>query len=163
MVIGMSFTLSGATSSLRMMQSADPWTNMLRLMSAGFGAVIGGADYITLLPFTEALGAATPFGYRIARNMQLMMMEESRLGHVEDAAHGSYFHERLSEELALKAWAKFQEIEKLGGIDAYTASGAYADDLKTAAESRADKDAPIVGVTLHAADAIREPKLRGAS
>jgi len=66
-------------SSLRMMQTVDPWTNLLRIMSAGFGAICGGADYITLRPFTDAPTTeprlATPFGYRIARNMQMMMME----------------------------------------------------------------------------------------
>jgi len=80
-----------AITSLRMMQSEDAWTNLLRVMSAGFGAVIGGADMVTTRPFTDGLGHATPFAHRIARNMQLMMMEESHLGQVADAAHGSYW------------------------------------------------------------------------
>jgi len=72
-----------AVTSTRMMQSIDPWTNMLRVMSAGFGAIIGGADMVTTRPFTDGLGQATPFAHRIARNMQLMMMEESRIENID--------------------------------------------------------------------------------
>lgn len=151
-----------AVSSHRMMQTVDPWSNMLRLMSAGFGAVVGGADYLTLRPFTAALGDATPFGYRSARNMQLMMMEESRLGLVADPAYGSYVHERLTDELARKAWEKFQSIETAGGIESYVKSAAYQTDIDAAVKARAAASAPIVGVTLHRAEAIREPKLRRA-
>jgi len=68
-----------AVTSLRMMQTEDAWTNLLRIMSAGFGAVIGGADMVTTRPFTDGLGQAISFAHRIARNMQLMMMEESHL------------------------------------------------------------------------------------
>lgn len=153
-------------SSNRMMQSLDPWTNMLRTMSAGFGAIIGGADFITLRPFTDAHDTkqprgATPFGHRIARNMQLMMMEESRLGQVQDAAYGSYFHEAMSEQLARTAWAEFQQIERDGGIENIAPFKAR---IKAAAQSREDKNAPILGVTLHPLEtdnsAYREAKVR---
>ncbi len=144
-------------SSKRMMQSTDPWTNMLRIMSAGFGAIIGGADFITLRPFTDALGQATPFGYRIARNMQLMMMEESHLGQVQDAAFGSYFHERMTDTLAQAAWAEFQKIESDGGIDNISPFKAR---IQQAAKIRTDTAEPILGVTLHPTDKNREAKLR---
>jgi len=151
-------------SSKRMMQSTDPWTNMLRVMSAGFGAVIGGADFITTRPFTDANGHATGFGHRIARNMQLMMMEESHLGQVKDAAFGSYFHERMTEALAKSAWAEFQHIEAEGGIDNINAFKAR---IKAAAQTRADKAGPILGVSLHPLEkdntAYREPKVRRAN
>lgn len=146
-------------TSLRMMQTQSPWTNMLRVMSAGFGAVIGGADFVTLRPFTDALGGATPFGYRTARNMQVMMMEESHLGQVRDPAFGSYFHERVSNDLAQTAWSKFQDIQAQGGIERYV-TGPMKDDIHTAKNDRKDKAAPIVGVTLHQADPLREPALR---
>jgi methylmalonyl-CoA mutase len=150
-----------AISSARMMQSTDPWTNMLRMMSAGFGAVIGGADYLTLRPFTHPLGEASSFGYRNARNMQLMMMEESRLGAAADPAHGSYTHERLTHDLAEAAWVKFQSIEAGGGAANYVDSGAYAADCKIAIKRRNAAERPIVGVTLHRTEAVRAPKLRG--
>jgi len=151
-------------TSKRMMQSTDPWTNMLRVMSAGFGAVIGGADYITTRPFTDAIGNATGFGHRIALNMQLMMMEESHLGQVKDAAYGSYFHERMTDSLAKSAWTEFQQIESEGGllnIEPFKAR------VKAAANARKEKADPILGVTLHplknASTAYREAKVRKAA
>ncbi|MEP3892167.1 MAG: methylmalonyl-CoA mutase family protein [Hellea sp.] len=150
-------------TSKRMMQSTDPWTNMLRVMSAGFGAVIGGADFITTRPFTDAIGHAKGFGHRIARNMQLMMMEESHLGQVQDAALGSYFHERMTDSLAQSAWAEFQRIESEGGIaniDPFKAR------IKASVKTREDKAEPILGVTLHPLEkdntAFREAKVHRA-
>jgi len=104
-----------ATSSRRMLSKMDPWSNMLRLSGATFGAVCGGADYITTLPFTQPLGLATSFARRITRNQQILLMEESHLGQVHDPASGSYTHETLSHELAKTAWGIFQGMEKLGG------------------------------------------------
>ena len=144
-------------TSKRMMQSTDPWTNMLRVMSAGFGAVIGGADFITTRPFTDAIGHATGFGYRIARNMQLMMMEESHLGQVRDAAFGSYFHERMTDSLAQSAWAEFQQIESEGGIENIAPFKAR---IKKAVKARENKAEPILGVSLHPAESLREAKVR---
>ena len=152
-----------AITSKRMMQTVSPWTNMLRIMSAGFGAVVGGADYVTLRPFTDAIGGATPFGYRTARNMQLLMMEESHLGTVSDPAHGSYFHEHMSEDLAQAAWKKFQAIEAKGGVKNYLSSSDYKTDIDTAIAGRAERDEPILGVTLHKAEPLREAKTRGMS
>ncbi len=153
-----------SVTSLHMMQSVDPWTNLLRIMAAGFGAVCGGADYITLRPFTDAPSdkprLATPFGYRIARNMQLMMMEESHLGQVADPAFGSYFHERLTEELAQTAWTEFQAIETGGGIEALIESGALKSSIAAAKAEREAKAAPILGVTLHPAESVKSPELR---
>lgn len=154
-----------AITSLRMMQSQDSWTNLLRTMSAGFGAIAGGADYLTIRPFTDTpperrLGGATPFGHRIARNQQLMMMEESHLGQVHDVAYGSYFHEKLTDELAQSAWAKFQSIEAAGGIEPYEQNGALMADCETAAKARAERAAPILGVTLHPSDDVPAPEVR---
>jgi len=149
-----------AVTSLRMMQTEDAWTNLLRVMSSGFGAIIGGADVVTTRPFTDGLGQATPFAHRIARNMQLMMMEESQLGQVADAAHGCYWHERLTEDLAQAAWTKFQSIEANGGATAYLGSGAYGSDLKAAIEAREDRNEPILGVSLHPSEGVKAPEVR---
>lgn len=152
-----------AITSLRMMQSTDAWTNMLRTQSAGFGAVAGGANYITLRPFTDAAdkhGDATPFGYRVARNQQLLMMEESHLGQVQDVAYGSYFHERLTEDLAQAAWMKFQSIEADGGIEPYLMSGAFKADCDAGTANREARNAPILGVTLHPSKDVPTPEVR---
>ena len=104
-----------AVSSARMLATADPWANILRLNAACFGAVCGGANSVALYPFTFLNGFATPFARRISRNLQLMQMEETRLGHVSDPAHGSYMHETLTHDIAAKAWDIFQKIESRGG------------------------------------------------
>lgn len=104
-----------AVSSGIMLAKSDPWANILRLNAACFGAVCGGANSVSLYPFTFLNGLATPFARRISRNLQLMQMEETRLGHVSDPAHGSYMHETLTYNLATKAWDIFQQIETLGG------------------------------------------------
>ncbi|MEL6686328.1 MAG: methylmalonyl-CoA mutase family protein [Pseudomonadota bacterium] len=152
-------------TSLRMMQSQDAWTNMLRTSSAGFGAVVGGADYLTLRPFTETpadrrLGNATPFGHRIARNQQLLMMEESHLGQVGDAAYGSYFHEALTEEMAQVAWTQFQAIEAAGGLPAFEASGVLQAAIEADKAKRQERDDPILGVTLHPSDDVPAAEVR---
>ncbi|WP_017931756.1 methylmalonyl-CoA mutase family protein [Robiginitomaculum antarcticum] len=147
-----------AISQKRMMQSVDPWTNMLRVMSAGFGAVTGGADFITLRPYTDAIGHADPFGYRIARNMQLMMMEESHLAQVVDPAYGSYFHEAMSEVLARAAWSNFQRIEAEGGFD--NLSG-FMTRISASTAERAAREEPVLGITLHPAKNVRPAKVRG--
>ncbi|MGB3456868.1 MAG: methylmalonyl-CoA mutase family protein, partial [Litorimonas sp.] len=154
-----------AVTSLRMMQSQDAWTNMLRTTSAGFGAVIGGADYLTLRPFTDTpedrrLGGATPAGHRIARNQQLLMMEESHLGQVRDVAYGSYFHERLTEELAQEAWRVFQTIESEGGMAAFRDSGALEAAIAEDVNVREARGEPVLGVTLHPSDDGPAPEVR---
>ena len=149
-----------AVTSLRMMQTQDAWTNLLRVMSAGFGAVIGGADMIVTRPFTDGLGSATGFAHRIARNMQLMMMEESHLGQVSDAAHGSYWHENITDQLAQMAWKAFQSIESEGGISAYRESGKLQADIDKAATKREAESAPVLGVTLHPATDVKAPEVR---
>jgi len=151
-----------AITSKRMMQSIDPWTNFLRLTSAIFGAVCGGADTITARPFTDAIGLPTPFGHRTARNIQLLLMEESQLGQVQDPAFGSYFHEHLSDAIANIAWTLFQNIETAGGLKAYTQSGALSTDVAKANTARDARDAPILGVTLHTSDTPRAAKVRAA-
>ena len=147
-------------SSRRMMQSRDAWTNLLRTQSAGLGAVWGGADFLVLRPFTEPLGKPTAFASRIARNQQLLMLEESRLGTVRDPAQGSYFHERLTEDMAQAAWRQFQAIEATGGIEAFRAGGGLDALLTDAQERREARAEPVLGVSLHAADDIRVPETR---
>lgn len=153
-----------SVTSLRMMQTVDPWTNLLRTMSAGFGALCGGADYLTLRPFTDAASneprIAAPFGYRIARNMQMMMMEESHLGHVNDPAFGSYFHEHMSETIAQAGWTEFQAIEAAGGIETMIESGVLAKAISAEKAERTTRNDPILGVTLHPHEKIRAAPFR---
>nr|WP_198028059.1 methylmalonyl-CoA mutase subunit beta [Bradyrhizobium murdochi] len=100
----------------RMLTQRDPYVNMLRATMATFSAGLGGANAITVLPHTLALGLPDPFARRVARNTQLVLLEESNLAKVSDPAAGSGGIETLTRQLCEAAWSLFQEIEKAGGI-----------------------------------------------
>ncbi|MFL5332997.1 MAG: methylmalonyl-CoA mutase family protein [Geminicoccaceae bacterium] len=105
-----------AETATRMFTRFDPYLNVLRGTVAAFAAAAGGATSITVLPFDHALGSPQPRSRRIARNTQLVLIEESNLGRVTDPAGGSWYVETLTEQLAAKAWALVQEIERQGGM-----------------------------------------------
>ncbi|MEA2889331.1 MAG: methylmalonyl-CoA mutase [Bradyrhizobium sp.] len=104
-----------ADTAWRMLTRRDPYVNMLRATMATFSAGLGGADSITVLPHTLALGLPDAFARRAARNTQLVLLEESNLAKVADPAAGSGGIEALTHELCEAAWALFREIEKAGG------------------------------------------------
>lgn len=139
-------------TSERMMTRYDPWMNMLRMTAATFAAALGGADGITVLPHTDALGLPDGFARRIARNTQIVLMEESGLGAVTDPAGGAYALECLTEDLARAGWAEFQAIEAQGGMAAALRSGFIRERIDAAWERRAARLAtraePIIGVSI---------------
>jgi methylmalonyl-CoA mutase len=100
----------------RMTTRLDPWVNMLRTTVAAFSAGIGGADAITVLPFTAALGLPDAFARRMARNTQLILLDESNLARVADPAAGAGGFEAVTDALCEKAWRLFQGIEREGGL-----------------------------------------------
>jgi methylmalonyl-CoA mutase len=103
-------------TSKRVMTTRDPWVNILRNVACCFAGAIGGADCITTEPFDGAIGHPTELSARIARNTQIILQEEVGLARVIDPAGGAWFAERLTDELCAKAWAIFQQIERLGGM-----------------------------------------------
>src|SRR5260370_41139220 len=105
-----------ADTAWRMLTQRDPYVNMLRATMATFSARLGGANAITLLPHTLALGLPDPFARRAARNTQLVLLEGSNLAKVSDPAAGSGGIETLTKQLCEAAWALFQEIDKAGGL-----------------------------------------------
>ena len=105
-----------ADTAWRMLTQRDAYVNMLRATMATFSAGLGGANAITVLPHTLALGLPDPFARRAARNTQLVLLEESNLAKVSDPAAGSGGIETLTRQLCEAAWSLFQEIEKAGGI-----------------------------------------------
>jgi len=105
-----------ADTAWRMLTQRDPYVNMLRATMATFSAGLGGANAITVLPHTLALGLPDPFARRAARNTQLVLLEESNLAKVSDPAAGSGGIETLTRQLCDAAWSLFQEIEKAGGL-----------------------------------------------
>jgi methylmalonyl-CoA mutase len=105
-----------AQTSWRMLTQRDAFVNMLRATMATFSAGLGGANAIAVLPHTLARGLPDPFARRVARNTQLVLLEESNLAKVSDPAAGSGGIEALTRELSEAAWALFQETEKAGGL-----------------------------------------------
>jgi methylmalonyl-CoA mutase len=130
-----------AETSLPMMTQRDPWVNMLRCTLAAFGAGVGGAETVLVFPFDVAIpggfpGTARSFARRIARNTQLLLLEESHVGRVLDPAGGSWFVEDLTKQLAQHAWEHFQAIEGRGGFA--DARAFIADEIADIAARRAD-------------------------
>jgi methylmalonyl-CoA mutase len=103
-----------AETAWRMMTRRDTYVNMLRATIAVFAAGVGGADSITVLPHTAPLGLPDRFARRIARNTQLILLEEANLAKVADPAAGSGGIEALTQKLCAAGWSLFQEIEKAG-------------------------------------------------
>lgn len=100
-----------AETSWRMMAVKDPHTNILRATAAVFGAALGGADSISVLPFPLAQGLPNAFARRVARNVQNVLSAESNLWRVADPASGAGYIETYTEALCEKAWKVFQDAE----------------------------------------------------
>lgn len=128
--------LVSAETAWRMMTRRDPWVNVLRTTIATFAAGIGGADSISVLPLTAAIGLPNRFARRLARNTQLILLEEANVAKVADPAAGSGAIEDLTTALCNAAWALFQEIEKTGGIWEALKSGFLQGKVAAAREER---------------------------
>ena len=126
-----------AETAWRMMTRRDPWVNLLRQTVAVFAAGVGGADSVSVLPFTQAIGLPDAFARRIARNTQLVLLEESNLAKVADPAAGSGGLEALTSELCGSAWALFQEIEAQGGVAGALQAGSFQAKVAAARAERA--------------------------
>jgi methylmalonyl-CoA mutase len=130
-----------AVTSMPMMAQRDPWVNMLRTTLAAFAAGVGGADTVWVRTFDSAIdgglpGVAPSFARRMARNTQLLLLEESHIGRVVDPAGGSWFVEDLTSELTEAAWRHFQDIEARGGFA--DARDFVAAEIEKVRDSRAD-------------------------
>jgi methylmalonyl-CoA mutase len=126
-----------AETAWRMLTQRDAYVNMLRATMATFSAGLGGANAITVLPHTLALGLPDPFARRVARNTQLVLLEECNLAKVSDPAAGSGGIEALTRELCEAAWTLFQEIEKAGGVFASLEQGLIQDKIAATRAARA--------------------------
>jgi methylmalonyl-CoA mutase len=125
-----------AETAWRMMTRRDPWVNVLRTTMATFAAGLGGANSIAVLPFTAALGLPDAFARRLARNAQLILLEESSLAKVADPAAGSGGVEDITDRLCEAAWALFQEIEAGGGPAAALEAGLIQDKVAAVRRER---------------------------
>jgi methylmalonyl-CoA mutase len=133
-----------AETAWRMMTKRDPYTNMLRATIAVAAAGLGGADSIAVLPHTAPLGLPDAFARRIARNTQLVLLEEASLARVTDPAAGSGAIEAMTEQLCRMAWSTFQEMEKIGGMWAALEAGKIQQEV---AAVRAERQKAIASRT----------------
>lgn len=140
-----------AVTSSAMLTRRDPWSNLLRATIGAFSAGVGGAQAVTVQPFDAAIGLPDTNSLRIARNTQLLLLEESRLAQVIDPAGGSWYVETLTDDLARAAWEWFQRIEAEGGMVSALESGLVADRLAATRQQRqsaiAHRSDPITGVS----------------
>lgn len=114
----------------------DPYVNMLRSTTEAMSGAVAGADSISVLPFDAAYKEADDFGYRIARNQQLLLKEESYLDKIADPAAGSYYIENLTDSIAQGAWALFLKVEEAGGMCKALRSGLVQDEVEATAQRR---------------------------
>ena len=101
----------------------DPHNNIIRTAFEAMAAVLGGAQSLHTNAFDEAMALPTPLSARVARNTQLILAEESGVGHVVDPLGGSYYVESLTGSVATAAWQLIQEVEELGGMTKAVGSG----------------------------------------
>jgi methylmalonyl-CoA mutase len=141
-----------AVTSLRMLTREDPWVNVLRNTLAVFGASIGGADAVTVLPHDTVSGLPERFSRRLARNTQLLLAEESNVGRVGDPGGGSWYLESLTDQVAERVWDRFREIESAGGAERALADGLlrrWADEATTERRTAlATRRRPLTGVSM---------------
>jgi len=132
----------------------DPYNNLLRTTVEAFAGVLGGCDSMQVGAFDAVLRTPDDFSLRVARNTQLVLQKECALDHVIDPAGGSWYVESVTAELATRAWALFQQVEELGGMQAAMQAGfpqkavaaTAAEKVKAATQRRVS----IVGVSQYA-------------
>jgi methylmalonyl-CoA mutase len=143
-----------AESAWRMMSARDPFVNVMRGATAAFAAGLGGADSVSVLPHTQAVGLPDALARRLARNAQLILLEESHLGFVADPAAGAGVFEALTAALCERGWSLFQALERVGGAPAALRAGKFQGEVAEAAAHLADDAARlkalITGVSAHA-------------
>lgn len=142
-----------AETSMRMMTTLDVETNILRSTIAAFSAVVGGADSLSIVPYTFAHGLPDAFARRVARNTQLILRDEAHVGFVGDTSSGSGSIDELTAQICAAAWAEFQTIEGEGGMLRSLFGGHYqqrvAQAVITRAATFASGERVIVGTTTH--------------
>ena len=134
----------------------DPYNNIVRTTVEAMAAVFGGTQSLHTNSFDEAIALPTEFSARIARNTQLILQEETHITNVVDPWAGSYLMERLTQEMADKAWAIIEEVDAMGGMTRAVDSGwAKLKIEASAAEKQARIDSGrdvIVGVNKYRLD-----------
>jgi len=114
----------------------DPYVNLLRTTTETMAAVIGGCDAVTVTPFDAVYEPPTATAKRHSRNQQIILKEEVNLYRVTDPASGSYYIEKLTEELINATWDLFLKIQDMGGFRAALENGFIFDEIEKSARSK---------------------------
>ncbi len=114
----------------------DPYVNMLRGTTEAMSATIAGVHSLEVTPFDAAFENPTEFSKRIARNVELLLKNESHFDQVVDPAGGSYYVENLTQSIAAEAWKLFLEIEEKGGYTEAYKAGFIAERIKASAAAK---------------------------
>ncbi|MGN7387685.1 methylmalonyl-CoA mutase family protein [Sporosarcina sp. SAFN-015] len=138
-----------AVTSLRSFSKLDPYVNMLRAGNETFAAILGGADIIQAHPHNILTGPNAS-SIRYSRNMQLVLKEETYVEKVLDPAGGSYFIEKLTEELVEKSWNLFIDIERTGGIENFLKSGRLNEQFSKLQLETATGKKALIGTNVYA-------------
>jgi methylmalonyl-CoA mutase len=116
--------------------SITPHTNILRATTEAMSAIIGGCDALTIKAFDETFQESDDFSRRIARNISIILHEESYLDKVIDPSAGSYFIENLTLKIAEEALRLLKEVENLGGISEAFKQNFIQNEIKGNFESK---------------------------
>ena len=139
-------------SSSNIIFKEDPWVNQLRITTAALSAAIGGADRIICNNITQKLGQAPEFIKRLTRNTHIILQEESRISRVQDPSGGSFYIEKLTNDISQNSWRNIKLIEKLGGISSLILSDGFIAELKESREKQKkdieDKNIKKIGVNI---------------
>lgn len=140
-------------TSKRSYSMVDPYVNLLRAGNSAFSAILGGTDVLTVHPH-DILTSPTEISIRLARNVQLVIKEETLVTEVLDPSGGAYFIESLTKELVEKAWALFVDIEAFGGYALYVDSDLYKKRIEKLHKERINDVAKgkhsLVGTSVYA-------------
>ncbi|ALG91131.1 MAG: methylmalonyl-CoA mutase [Confluentimicrobium sp.] len=132
------------------LQEQDPYNNVVRTAYEAMSAVLGGTQSLHTNAFDEAIALPTEFSARIARNTQLILQNETKVTKVVDPLAGSYYVEKLTNDLAEEAWKLIQEVDEMGGMTKAVATGMPKLRIEEAAaryQAAVDRgDEVIVGV-----------------
>ncbi|MFJ7666140.1 methylmalonyl-CoA mutase [Lysinibacillus sp. NPDC097195] len=134
----------------------DPFNNVTRTLIEANASSMGHTQSLHTNALDEAIALPTDFSARIARNTQLFLQEETAMTKVIDPWGGSYYVEKLTDEITQSAWALIEEIEELGGMAKAIETGLPKMKVEEAAAKRQakidSKSETIVGVNKYRLD-----------
>lgn len=125
-----------STTSIWNKSVADAHNNMLRVTTEAMSAVLGGTDLLIVHPYNRHFETPDIFSKRIARNVNHVLKEEAHFTKVANPASGSYYLEKMTDQIAKKAWDFFQQIENEGGFLKAIESNMIQNEINRSADAK---------------------------